>query len=219
MLDSLTLPEMLPFATALGLLAGLLLLEIIALIFGATLVGDAGSPDADLDLDGDFDTDLDAEIDAPGAAGGWLSWLGMGRVPFLIWFATVLVGFGLTGLIGQTALNATFGAMLPATLAGLLALPVALIFGREVGAVVAHLMPKSETSAISRRRLGGQVGVITQGTARLDSPVEARLRDRHGNLHYVRVIPAAGEAPIPQGTDVLILRAGDGTFTATPLAD
>lgn len=63
MLDFLLSPPVVPFAVALGLLVGLLLLEIVALLLGATLLGkELGKPGAE--------AELDAITDAGGVGGG-----------------------------------------------------------------------------------------------------------------------------------------------------
>lgn len=51
--------------------------------------------------------------------------------------------------------------------------------------------------------------MIAQGTARRGNPAQARIRDGHGNFHYVRVEPVDDGASYPQGTEVLI-RDGRG---------
>ncbi len=228
MLELLASGAVRPFAISLGLLAGLILLELFALMLGGSLLGADSDIDADVDFDADFDADLDIEAGVEAveaevetglsAGGGLLSWLGLGRVPFLIWVASLLAGFGLAGVLLQSAASALIGP-LPALLAALIALPPGLLFAREVSTLVARIMPKTESSAVSRRRLGGRVGTITQGTARPGNPAEARVRDAYGNLQYLRVVPADGIEAIEQGSDVLILRQRDGSFTATPLAD
>ena len=104
---------MLPFTGALMFVAGLLIIELIMSLMGASLMGDgAGDTDFDLDAGADgFDAadsldaadgmdaadiaDLDGveglegtDIDAAGTAGapsGIAAWLGFGEVPFVLW--------------------------------------------------------------------------------------------------------------------------------------
>lgn len=218
MFDAFLTSQMLPFTGAIGLLIGLVVLEGIALLFGGSLFG--GDVNADVDLDTDFDFDADFDSDAMvdvASTEGILSWLGLGRIPIIMWFAAVLAGFGGAGYLIQVITLNVFGGMIPGALASILALPLALLFGREVGTVIARYMPKSETSSVSLKRLGGRTGVITQGTARASSAAEARVHDVHGNPHYIRVIPAEGTPEIPQGTEVLVLRDREGVFRAQAL--
>ncbi|MBB5514811.1 hypothetical protein FHS89_000817 [Rubricella aquisinus] len=228
--------EMQPFFGAAALLAALIALEIIALLFGGSLLGLGSEADVDIDVDLDLDADLDVdlpagveldldgpvagdEMDVAQTAGGmsgiWV-WLGLGQIPVIMWFGALLAGFSGAGVLIQYGAQAVLGAPLAPLWASLLALPLAVLFAREVGSLIARFMPKSESSAVSIRRLGSRPGVITQGTAREGSPAEARVRDVHGNLHYIRVVPAAGGTNIPQGTHVIILRDRDGTFRAYP---
>ena len=55
MIDLLLYPSLLPFAIALGLLFGLMALELISALLGGTLLGLGNDADLDLDLDVDLD--------------------------------------------------------------------------------------------------------------------------------------------------------------------
>lgn len=63
------------------------------------------------------------------------------------------------------------------------------------------------------RFLGGHRGTITQGTASRGKPAEAKIKDRHNNMHYLRVEPLEDDATFPQGSDVTLIRKrGDKFF-------
>lgn len=49
--------------------------------------------------------------------------------------------------------------------------------------------------------MGGLRGTVTQGTARAGSAAEVRLRDRHGNLHFMRCEPFHDADIIPEGAE------------------
>ena len=216
---------MAPFTFALALVAGLLVIEMIMMLLGASLMGDGGEADFDAELDADFDAELDADFSAEGdfdadaleadnpapatSSGGIASWLGFGEVPFILWAAGMLTAFGITGYSIQLVTMNILGATLPAAGAAALALLPSLRIGRWVARSLGKAIPKTESTAISRRSLGGRRGVIAQGTASRGRPAQARVRDGHGNLHYVRVEPVDDDATLPQGTEVLI-RDGRG---------
>ena len=260
MLDFLLSPPVVPFSLALGLLAGLLVLEIAALLLGGTVFGkDTGKGELDGDVDtgleGGFDSGLGsgAGVDAvelppaielaqmemggveladldlggpdlgaaelapdtlPGAAlaggPGLASVLGLGRVPFLIWFAAVLAGFGLSGYLLQSLISQLFGAPLPPFLAVLPAAFVGLWFARGYGRVLARLIPGTESSVRSKAMLNRKRGVVSQGTARAGLPAEVRVQDSFGNLHYIRAEPLDQREAIARGTEVLVLRVRQG---------
>lgn len=232
-------PGMLPFTGALLFVAGLLIIELVMSLLGASLMGDAGG-DAEFDVDAGVDgfdgvdgadsldvADLDSAeafdlegIEGAGAtSGGIASWLGFGQVPFVLWLAGTLTAFGLVGYGVQSAASGVFGGLLPWALAVPLSVIPALWLGRGFARVLGRMVPKTESSAISRRSLGNRRGVIAQGTARRGSPAQARVRDGYGNWHYVRVEPVDDGVEIPQGTEVLI-RGGRGAILgAIPLDD
>ena len=230
MTEFLLSQDMFPFTLSLALVFGLLLLEVIFLLFGWSLLSadsdgiDTELTDIDIGVDGVEldapDVDIDAEISGSDAPGLEIppptlsSWLGLGKVPIAIWIATLLTGFGLSGFVLQSILNGIFGFTMPAMMAIPLAVVPALAFVRICTQALSRIIPKTETTAISRRSMGSQHGVISQGTARRGKPAEVRLKDRHGNTHYLRAEPFEDTAVLPQGTEVYVLRRRDGTFRA-----
>ncbi|WP_341366103.1 YqiJ family protein [Yoonia sp. BS5-3] len=222
-------PEAYPFSIALCVVLGLFILEIISLILGGSLLAiGSDAPDVDLDLDADFDIDMDVDVDidtdldldadadtgldGASGAGGWIGWLGIGEVPFLIWLVSFLTLFGLSGLVLLSTGAGVFGVTLPVAIT----LPIAAVVGvycaRFIARMVAAIMPKTESSAMKTRFLGGHHGVISQGTAKRGKPAEAKIKDRHGNIHYLRVEPLDDDAEIPQGRDVHVIRKRNGVF-------
>ncbi|MFA3917644.1 OB-fold-containig protein [Ruegeria hyattellae] len=215
-----------PFTLALALLLGLLVLELVALMVGGSLMAGEGEVDLDvgevpdldgfdLDIDADLDVDIDldpvdlaeAELEVPAAeAVGPASWLGLGKMPTMIWLATLLMGFGLSGMGLQLALRDLIGLNLPGWLAAIPAAAFGIWFARGFGAVFARLLPRTETEATSVRRLSRRRGVITQGTASKGRPAEVRVTDRFGNAHYLRAEPMRDGESLSQGTEVLVLR-------------
>ncbi|MEM6658210.1 MAG: OB-fold-containig protein [Pseudomonadota bacterium] len=213
-----------PFTFALALLFGLLMLELVALVLGGSLMAGEGEVDLDLvdapDLDiGDFDLNVDADVDlgdfelaeveadvAQAPTAGPMAWLGIGKMPVMIWLVVLLAGFGLSGIGLQLALRDVLGFDLPSWMAALPAAAFGLWFARGFGGVFARLLPKTETEAMSERMLARRRGVITQGTASRGRPAEVRVMDRFGNTHYLRAEPLQDADALDQGTEVLVLR-------------
>jgi len=231
MLTIFTTPESLPFAVALAVVAGLFVLELLSALLGGTLLGIGSEADIDLDVDmdaefdfdlsADADVDLDAGIaeldletpDAPTSPSGLLTWLGARDVPFLIWLVSFLTMFGLFGLVVQSVSSSLFGFLLPALVASAIAFIPALGVTRVIANWVALIMPKTETTALRARHLGGYQGTITQGVASRGKPAEVKIKDRHGNIHYLRVEPLHDDDVFQQGSDVTLIRKrGDRFF-------
>lgn len=219
-------PEALPFSIALAVVAGLFILEILGSLLGATVLG-LGGEGPDIDIDADFDLSADIDIDAvdldmdvaadigdaPTTPAGLLGWLGARDVPFLIWLVTFLTLFGLSGLIVQSIATRVIGTPLFTWMAVIIALVPAITVTRIIANWVALIMPKTETSAMRTRFLGGHRGTITQGTATRGKPAEAKIKDRHGNMHYLRVEPLDDEGVFAQGSEVTLIRKrGDKFF-------
>jgi membrane protein implicated in regulation of membrane protease activity len=132
---------------------------------------------------------------------GFAALIGLQNMPLMIWLAALLFSFGTAGFMVQ---KLTGG--LPIWLAVAMAAMAALAFTRTFARGFARLVPKFETTATSVQFMGGLRGVVTQGTARVGAAAEVKLRDRHGNLHFVRCEPFSVEDQIVEGTEVLTLR-------------
>jgi hypothetical protein len=226
MINVFLAPEALPFSIALAVVVGLFILEIIGSLLGATVLG-LGGEGPDLDIDAEFDLSVDIDIDAPDldmdvvadigdaptTPAGLLGWLGARDVPFLIWLVSFLTLFGLSGLVVQSIATRAIGIPLFTWLAVAIALVPAITVTRIIANWVALIMPKTETSAMRTRFLGGSRGTITQGTAMRGKPAEVKIKDRHGNIHYLRVEPLDDDGVFPEGSDVTLIRKrGDRFF-------
>jgi|LUMS01.1.fsa_nt_gb membrane protein implicated in regulation of membrane protease activity len=203
-------PHNLPFAIAMGLMVLLALVQVLGL-------GDWGV-DADLDVDPDIGADADASLQ-PGMVEGLLTLLGMGRVPLTIWLALFLLMFAGIGLSVQELATSLTGAplysWLAALIAGAAAVPVTGVLARPLGAI----LPKDHTTAVSTQSLIGRRATITDGVARTGSPARARVRDVHGQAHYVMVEPHEQSSELHSGDEVLLVRREKDQFYATALAE
>ena len=186
MFDFILAPANLPFSVA--LLVMLMIGAVEALGLGASAV------------------ELDADLDSDG--GGLLDWLGVGRVPLLMLLVVFLAAFGLIGL----ALQQLAGPFSP-WIAGPVAAAAALPFTGLGARGLARIMPQDETTAVSLDSLLGKRGTITIGTARAGSPAQARVRDVHGQAHYVMVEPHDPDHAIAEGETVLLIRRDGNIFT------
>ena len=192
---SLLAPHNLPFVLALGALALIALAQVTGL-------GDA--------LEGDVDAG--GGLEAEGFGEALTALLGLGRVPLLIWLASLLLVFGGIGLIGQAWIANLIGAPLSAgwasLAAGAAALPLNSLAMRPLGAI----MPKDETTAIALDELVRRDAEIQIGTARAGSPARAKVIDVHGQAHFVMVEPHDRTLALEAGDTVLLVRREGQTF-------
>ena len=201
-------PHNLPFAIAMGLMVLLALVQLLGL-------GDWG---VDADLDPEIGADADASLQ-PGMVEGLLTLLGVGRVPLTTWLALFLLMFAGIGLSVQELAESLTGAplysWLAAVIAGAAAVPVTGVLARPLGAI----LPKDHTTAVSTASLIGRRATITDGVARTGSPARARVRDIHGQAHYVMVEPHEETSALHAGDEVLLVRREKDQFYATALAE
>ena len=201
-MDLFTAPQNLLFSASILVMLVLTAIETVGVLLGSGLFHHR---DAAM-----FHGDLDADVHAD----GFLGWLHLGKVPLLILLIVFLTSFGVLGLVVQAVSKSILGFYWPGAMAAIPAVVLALPAVRGFGALFARLMPKDETSAVSEDSLIGRIATITVGVAREGQPAEGRVRDQHGQTHYVMVEPdIAGEA-FPAGTEVLLVKRLSARFSA-----
>ncbi len=191
------------FLTAGGNVPFVAALLLMILVGAVELLGLGGA------LAGDADSDL-VDWDNPSV----LSWLNIGRLPLLMLIVVFLFSFGMIGVIGQRLLHAMAGLYAPVWISAPLGLLVALPVTRTFGRWVARIMPRDETTAVSRDSLVGRVAAIVTGEASHGSAAQARVRDEHGQVHYVMVEPDDEGEVFAQGDSVILVRMAGAKFFA-----
>lgn len=187
-----TAPETLPFGVGFGLIVGIALFEGLGMLVSM-------SPSNLID-------DWLPDVSGDGALDRVLGWLHVGRVPALVLLLLFLTGYVLFGYGLQMVAHGLFGGYLPAWMAGLLAVPSGMATVRGLGSLIAHIVPRDETSAVSEQSLVGRVGVVTAGAARRGLVAQARVRDALGRSHYLMVEPDIDDEVFEEGAQVLIVR-------------
>jgi hypothetical protein len=187
------------FSTALVVVLGIGVLELLALAVGGSL-----------------SSVMDGFVgDVPD--GGGLAWLHVGRLPLLVILVLFLTLFSLLGFALQGAVSAVFGQGLPALAASPLALVGSLPATRAVGSALFRIMPRDESAAIAASSFVGRTATLTAGEARPGKSAEARFQDEYGQTHYVMVEPAANAPNLRAGERVLLLRElSTGRYQAIP---
>ena len=187
-----TAPETLPFGVALALIVGIALLEGFGMLVSL-------SPSNLID-------DWLPDIDGDSGLDRVLGWLHLGKVPALVLLLLFLLGYALFGYGLQKVVNGLLGFYLPGWVAGLLAVPSGMATVRGLGALVAHIIPRDETSAVSEMSLVGRAGVVSAGAAKRGLAAQARVRDAHGRTHYLMVEPDVDDEIFEEGAQILIVR-------------
>lgn len=187
-----TASQNLPFGIGFALIVAIALVEGLGMLVSM-------SPSNLLD-------DLLPDIDGDSGLDRVLGWLHVGKVPALVLLLLFLSGYTVFGYSLQLVANGLFGGYLPAAVAGLLAVPAGMATVRGLGALIAHIIPRDETSAVSEQSLVGRVGVIVGGVARAGMAAQARVKDSHGRSHYLMVEPDIATEVFDEGSQVLIVR-------------
>lgn len=185
-------PETLPFGIGLALIVAIALLEGIGMMISL-------SPSNWLD-------DMLPEVDSESGLDKLLGWLHLGKVPSLVLLVLFLTGYTVFGYALQMACHGLLGFYLPGWLAGVIAVPSGLATVRGLGALIARIIPKDETSVVSEQSLIGRTGTVSAGVARRGLAAQARVKDAFGRTHYLMVEPDLDDEVFEEGTQVLIVR-------------
>jgi hypothetical protein len=215
--------EFRPFTVAALVMIGVLAIELVSMLFGAsassllgTLLGLHGIH-AEAGLHHGPDASAAAEHGgiergSGGAFAGALGWLNAGRVPLMVLLMAAIASFAVAGMLLQILAMHLVGPLPPA-LAALVAVVAAVPGTRWVGRLAARLLPRDETYALADADLIGRVGIVTLGPVEDGAAARAKVQDRYGNWHFPRIAPGAAGLSIPQGASVLIVDKVGGVHT------
>ncbi len=193
-METLVSPPFQPFMIAAVVLFGLIAIEVLSLLIGASVSGM---------LEGLSGVKALEDVDFFGSSLGWLN---VGKVPLLALLVLILALFAAFGLTIQT-IASSIAAPLPPWIASVGALVLALPAARSVSRLVATIIPKDETYATGTDHFVGRTGVISLGPAKVGSVARMKIKDQWNNWHFPRVRPADPEDVIEQGTTVLVVDA------------
>lgn len=208
MIEFLLLTENSTYLTALMIVLGLGVIEGVGLLIGLSAM-------SVLDDLFNFDVDTDATVNMEGGATALLGWLCLDKLPVLVWLVLVLTSFGLSGLTLNFVSGLTLGGFIPSLIGIPVAITSAALITSRFGRVLAKVMPKNESSAITQDSFTGRLAMITVGTAKVGQPAEAVFKDNYEQKHYVMVEPLREEESFNQGEQVVLMDKGETFWTAT----
>ncbi|MCB5176184.1 OB-fold-containig protein [Microvirga lenta] len=212
-MDALLSPGYQPFAVAGLVMAGLVLIETVSLVGGFSL-----SHFIDKGVDVDAYDGHHADLGGAGWLGGMLGWVNAGRVPALIFLIVWLASFAVAGFVIQTVAIGVWTA-LPTLAASLAAFLLATPATRFTTRLVSFIIPREETYVVSNDDLVGRVAEVTLGPLDQGPPGRVKVRDAHGNWHFLIAKVADGHAPVPVGGQALLVDRSGSTFLVVPAPD
>ncbi|QJR14614.1 YqiJ family protein [Usitatibacter palustris] len=192
-------PESAPF-----LIATLVMLVIAAVEGVALLVGMSASHW------------LDSLVSHEGHEGGdvpadsWLGWLHVGRVPLLVLVVIFLATYAVIGFLANIVVHALFGIYIPALIGAPAAFVATLPVVRISGGMLARVLPREQSAAVSLDSLVGRIATVTGGTAKHGYPAQARLTTEFGQTLYVLVEPDQPETTFGANDQVLLVKRVSG---------
>jgi hypothetical protein len=212
MIDFLLHPANSPFAIALAVMLVFTVLEIISASFGMGFSEMVDSILPEFDADIDVDVDVDADIHAVAPDGNFdslvklLAWFRVGEVPVVMLFIVFLTGFGLSGLMVQYVSVSLVGVYMPTIIATGIGIIASIPVVRVCGGLLGKYMPKDETYVVSEKSFYGMIATVTLGTAEPGKPAQAKIRDKHGQTHYILVEPDTPGERFATGEQAIVVK-------------
>lgn len=192
-----------PFVVALLLLLLVTVVEGLSVLLGMNASGwvDGLLPDPWDGIHGPIDS--------------WLGWLHVGRVPALVLIVIFLAAFSFTGLTANVVVHRWFDIWIPV----FISIPVAFVSSmpvvRILGAGLARVIPKDESSAVTFDVLLGRVAVMVGGEARKGNPAQGKVTTDSGQSLYIMIEPDDATSVFVSGDKVLLVRQlGGSRFAA-----
>ena len=209
------------FVWGLALVAAVLVLEVVALTMGGfSLMGDSDADvDVDVDTDADFSNSHHMDVDA-GFAHNLSEITGFGKLPLMVFIVLFVGMFSVFGL----ATNAVFHFYLPSlmnvALSSLVSFLITVPVTGRIAGVIARILPKDESNAISLNDLVGSEGTIINGAATNGISALVLVKDLHGVTHQVSVRTLEEGLAIPEKSRVRLVQKSDqGFFYVSPVAN
>lgn len=197
------------FTISLLIVAGIALLEGVAVLIGVSVMGM---------LDDLIDIDLSAEADvSQSGLTSLLGWLCLNRLPMLVWLILLLTGFAISGISYNFLLTNNLNIELLYWFRMPIAVIGSLYFTHFMGTIIANIIPKNETSAVSSTGFSGKVATITMGKASVGNAAQAVLKDEFNQKHYVMVEPENKQDIFPQGMNVVLIEKTNTSWIAVKL--
>ena len=206
-----------PYLVLLGLVGVYFALQAVGL--SGALGGHDGDADHDLGHDAEVAHEADHEQDELGTGGTLASFVGLGRVPFLVVWLTLFLCTGFTGLFVNLLL-VSLGPfrplwLLPSLLASL---TTGLLATRLVARAVHRLVDVGGRGSIRKHELVGAPGTVASPL--VDAKFgEIRVRDGRGLEILVHGRIEEGEADLRRGERVVLIDydAASGLFRVAAL--
>lgn len=199
-----------------------LIAYVIMLAFGVVAVigGALGHGDHDADVDHDIDVDghLHGDLDHDGDidfGDTVLGFLGLGKAPITMLLVSFAWSFGSCGFITQWIAKSA-GGMLAPGLAALAAIVPALVLHSFVAKGIGYFTARDDSTAVHSDSFVGKTAVVVIGQTTKGKPTQAKLRDQHGQTHYVLVEPHREEDTLNAGEEVVIVARTGTLFEVMP---
>lgn len=193
---------------------------LVAVIGGAVGHGhdhdaDVGGHDIAHGADGHLPGDLnhDGHVDFGDTV---LGFLGLGKAPLTMLLVSFAWCFGSCGFVTQWIAKGIAEALLPAGAAALIALFPALVLHSFVARGIGYFTSREDSTAVHSDSFVGKTATVVIGQTTKGKPTQAKLKDQHGQTHYVLVEPHRDEDVLNAGEEVIIVARRGTLFEVMP---
>ena len=154
----------------------------------------------------DFDVDFDADL----GIGTYFGFLGLGKVPFIVWLTFF---FGLFSVLGYLAnsIAVSITGFLPLWVSIAPIFIAAIIINSYLCNVFASIFPRIETTAVSTDSFFGRVAEVTLGNATNNKFAMGVVLDEYQTAHNIRVKSMKKGVVLEQHSQVILVEQTKGS--------
>lgn len=167
--------------------------------------------DADAHLHGDLDHDGDIDL-----GDAVLGFLGLGKAPITMLLVSFAWSFGSMGYIVQWISHLSSDRLFAPGLASVIALIPALVLHSFVARGIGFFTSRDDSTAVHSDTFVGKTAVVVIGQTTKGRPTQAKLKDQHGQTHYVMVEPHREEDTLAAGEEVVVVARNGALFEVMP---
>jgi hypothetical protein len=124
--------------------------------------------------------------------------------------------FGSAGFVTQWTSKVLTGSLVSALVASGIALLPALIIHSYVAKGIGYFTSRDDSTAVHSDAFVGKTATVVLGQTTKGKPTQAKLRDQHGQTHYLLIEPHREEDTLHVGDEVVIVSRNGSLFEAMP---
>ncbi|MBT0587403.1 OB-fold-containig protein [Alteromonas oceanisediminis] len=188
---------------------------LVVVMFGTVeLIGRAFGVSVIHELDDLRHVEFDVDPEDPDAIPPLLKWISLDRVPLLLWFIVLCIGFGVPGysmnIVSKLIDNTYVNIVVSVATSIVIAILTVRVTGTPISNRLRAALPSERMT--HPNYLVGEPAIICYGTATHEKEAKARLTQTNRYGEYIMVKSCYPDRTFPPGSDVILMYGNQKEF-------